>query len=113
MGRAERVKKRQAEALIEVVLSNDLSALKSLLDGGADVNLTDVNAQDRAGETALMKAAFNGHVSIVEMLLAGNADLELKNNDGETALTLAESIGQIRVVELLEGAASSINMTTS
>ncbi len=42
-----------------------ISAVKILIDAGADVNVRDAD-----GETCLMKAAFWGHIEVVELLLA-------------------------------------------
>ena len=62
--------------------------MEHLLLHGADVNI-----QTRYGNTALMLAAFNGHLSCVEYLLSRGADVKKRNSAGNTALMLAESSG--------------------
>ena len=42
----------------------------------------DVGAAKRAGSTALTKAAYGGHSSIVEALLAAGASVDTQNKDG-------------------------------
>jgi serine/threonine protein kinase len=63
-----------------------------------------LNANDELGETALMKAAENGHGAIVRALLAHGADASRKNVFGQTALMLAEAKGHADIVALLEQA---------
>jgi ankyrin repeat protein len=49
-----------------------------------------VDAQDEDGNTAMMSAARNGSLDIVELLLKAGADPNLKNNRGKTAADLTE-----------------------
>eukprot|EP00961_Rhodomonas_salina_P134342 1806886-Rhodomonas_salina.1 len=56
-----------------------------LLKGGE----ADVNEADREKQTALMMASANGFDSIVEMLLAHNARIDLKSNGNKNALHYA------------------------
>lgn len=51
-----------------------------LLKAGADPN-----SGDRAGRSPLMFAAAQGRVELVEVLLAGGADVEAKAANGRTA----------------------------
>ena len=53
----------------------------------------DVNARDRAGDTALHDAARFGHDSVVDVLLSGKADTSIRNNHGQTALDVAAEHG--------------------
>jgi ankyrin repeat protein len=45
-----------------------------------------VNAQNKNGETALMIAADNDQVEMVEALLEAGADANLADNESETAI---------------------------
>ena len=51
--------------------------VKLLADKGANVNVASVG-----GNTALMKAAQNGHDSVLNTLIEAGADLRQKNDDG-------------------------------
>ena len=53
------------------------------------------------GHTALHAAAFGGHASVVNVLLAAGADRELRTSYGKTALDYAEQQCQHEVVKLL------------
>ncbi|CAO3628540.1 unnamed protein product [Mucor fragilis] len=60
-----------------------------------------VDSTDNEGETALLKAAYNGHYHVVEYLLDSNANIHQKDKDGWTALHNACSRGYFRIVRLL------------
>ncbi|KAG1121308.1 hypothetical protein G6F42_012552 [Rhizopus arrhizus] len=60
-----------------------------------------VDSTDKEGETALLKAAYNGHYHVVEYLLDSNANIHQKDKDGWTALHNACSRGYFRIVRLL------------
>ena len=72
-------------------------AVRALLDHGADVNY-----QDRAGITALMRAVTRKKSSIVKVLLAAGADRTLKSKDGESAVDMARDRGDTETQKLLE-----------
>ena len=59
--------------------------VRLFLDGEMDVN---VRLKD-SGDTALMRAAGEGHLDTVKVLVDYGADVNLKNNNGDTALSLA------------------------
>ncbi len=50
----------------------------------------DINAVDDGGNTALHDAVRGGFGSVIELLAARGADLDIANADGQTALALAE-----------------------
>lgn len=76
------------------------SAVRLLLDRGADVNATcDCPNTGYGGSTALMLAAHGGHLESVEALLGKGADVNQSNERGETALTRADNP---RIVQLLK-----------
>jgi ankyrin repeat protein len=77
-------------------LEGDTARVKVLLNHGANVNATDLE-----GRTALMFAAINLHLDIVEMLLERGADVNARANDGATALMLAASCGDAAIVQAL------------
>jgi hypothetical protein len=61
----------------------------------------DINARNRHGMTALMKAAFFGHEPVVRVLLERGADPNLIRNDRFTALALAAFFGHAETVKTL------------
>uniref|UniRef100_A0A8C6UCU5 SOCS box domain-containing protein n=1 Tax=Neogobius melanostomus TaxID=47308 RepID=A0A8C6UCU5_9GOBI len=60
-----------------------------------------VNAQTHEGETPLFLAARLGHVSVVKLLLKGDADIDLQTNDLSCPLYTAVDGGHTEVVKLL------------
>jgi ankyrin repeat protein len=82
--------------LLRVAESGDVDELLRLLP-----RVVDINARNRHGMTALMKAAFFGHEPVVRMLLEHGADPNLKRNDSFTALALAAFFGYGEVVKTL------------
>ena len=64
-------------------------------------NCFSVNAQDSYGNTALIAAAGNGHLDLVDFLIEQGADQNIKNNDGETALIVAATNNHDDVMDFL------------
>ena len=77
--------------------TGDLEQLDELLNQGADVN-----AGDRTGVTALMRAAYHGQLAMVRALIFYGADPTKKDRSGLTALMMAEYGGHDEIVEALE-----------
>jgi ankyrin repeat protein len=84
--------------LVESARQGFISTVRDCLAQGADVNAT-----DRFGKTALMRAAFNNHFDIVASLIESGADVNAKDRDGQTALMYAASALNSEVMELLLG----------
>jgi len=82
--------------LLRVAESGDVDELSRLLP-----RVIDINARNRHGMTALMKAAFFGHEPVVRVLLEHGADPNLMRNDSFTALALAAFFGYGEVVKTL------------
>lgn len=113
------------------VSHRDREILRTILNAGADVNITNdvysgetilmsvagmglteaveellaaganVNARNKTGQTALMWAAANGHADIVQLLIAEGADTTAVDQNGQTALMMAATPGHKNVVSLL------------
>ncbi|CAG8565108.1 14124_t:CDS:2 [Funneliformis caledonium] len=60
-----------------------------------------VDLEDQTGETALLKASYNGHSSVVAYLLQKKASVIQKDNDGWTALHNASAQGYLQIVKYL------------
>ena len=69
-------------SLITASGAGDLSTVKALISGNADVD-----AKRGDGITALMSASQNGHLDVVQALLAAKAEVNAKLPSGFTALT--------------------------
>lgn len=82
--------------LWRVCESGDVDELQRLLP-----RVHNINARNRHGMTALMKAAFFGHESLVRLLLERGADPNLMRNDRFTALALAAFFGHAETVRTL------------
>ncbi len=76
----------------------DLARVRTLIGGGADVNLA-----DKEGWTALHAAAQGQSVEVAAVLLDAGAQIETKDGHGNTALFRAVSayVGNGAVIELL------------
>jgi hypothetical protein len=70
----------------EVSNRNPVDAVNLLIEAGANVN-----ALTPKGDSPLHMAAFDGKPEIVRALVAGGADLQLKNANGKTALEVVEA----------------------
>lgn len=76
----------------------DYRTLRLLVDAGADLNAT-----DRWGRTALMKAANAGHTETVKALMQFDPKPEInaRSIDGNTAITFAAQHGRLETVQQL------------
>jgi len=62
----------------------------------------DVNAVDESGESALHKAAKNGHVIVCNVLIKRGSRPDLQNREGKSALDLAREHNHLECVEYLQ-----------
>ena len=83
--RAQSVSEK-ADALSDAARKGDAAAVKKLLDDGVDVN-----TKFRYDRTALSFAADRGHVEVVKVLLAHNADVTISGN-GEVQLAASAKL---------------------
>ena len=93
---------RAADApLADAVQQLDRATIRSLLEGSANVNASQVD-----GMTALLWAAYHDEVEIVGELVRAGADVQASNRYGVTPLSLACTNGNVAMVErLLEAGA--------
>ena len=86
------------------VQANNYDDVKAALVKGCSAN-----ASDNFGETALMKAAEQGHKDIMELLLEYGAYPDFTDKrDGDTALIKAVKRGQTRTVEVLLNSSANL-----
>jgi serine/threonine-protein phosphatase 6 regulatory ankyrin repeat subunit B len=101
------VKEQQQEPLINAASNGDLRRVKALLaSGGSDVNSRLIQFDD---VTALMTASYEGHLEVVQALLAAKANVNARRNDGGTALMMASQEGHLEVVRALLDAKADVN----
>ncbi len=109
---------RAKQDLLTAAGRGDLTAVNALLQkAGADVN--DAKETALGPTTALMKAASNGHLEVVQALLGAKADVNAMRardsgpkdqlGDGATALALASQNGHLNVVQALLAAKADVN----
>ncbi|KAG7388808.1 Leucine-rich repeat serine/threonine-protein kinase 2 [Phytophthora boehmeriae] len=87
--------------LTEAARVGDLALVNELVQGGADIDV-----QDEIGNTALIMAAWEGHMDVAKYLVEQDADKEAKNNFGNTAMIMAAWNSHSDIVRFLhvEGA---------
>lgn len=77
-----------ATALFAAVESDDIGALRELLDVAVDLD-----PQDDKGRTPLMIAAIRGHRASYHMLLEAGASLQVTDHKGVPAITYVKAFG--------------------
>jgi uncharacterized protein len=82
--------------LLDAIQGNDVDLSVLLVNRGANVSVSDDD-----GVSALIQAAYLGHDTVVQALLAHGADIAHVNNEGITALVAAASEGHNTVVQRL------------
>lgn len=93
------------ELLILSAQDGDLEMVKQLVE---EENVV-VNIQATNGSTALMAAAWYGHLHIVQYLYHQEANINLQDNDGSTALMYAALNGQRDIVRYLVEHGANVN----
>ncbi len=68
-----------------------------------------VNAKDKRGDTALIRAARVGHADRIKALIAAGADVNAKDEDGITALMQAAFYTNADIVKALIAAGADVN----
>ncbi|WYZ35404.1 hypothetical protein EsH8_X_000051 [Colletotrichum jinshuiense] len=86
------------ETAIDVAtLAGKASAVKALIDGGANVN----TVPGAEGWSLLMSAVSSGSIKTVQLLIESGANVATQTSWGETALSLAALSGQEAIANLL------------
>jgi ankyrin repeat protein len=79
----------------------DTEIMDLLLENGADINSA-LKGRDAAGWTALLFAAVNGDIELVEYLILHGANVNHTSDEGSTALSLARQEKYKELVSLLK-----------
>jgi len=106
--------------LIPLILKGEKDKIQLQIDRGADLNCREVVSLHGDGEQVgdnntypLLIAAKEGYKDIVELLLNGGAEINIKGLFEETALHLASRNGHKDVVKLLIAKGAKINLKDS
>jgi len=97
------------EALWTAVVLGDIGRVQEALRADAAVNADIKAPKVFVGQTALMRAAYDGHVAIVRLLLKAGANVNAKDREGSTALLSAATRGHVEIVRLLLKASADVN----
>lgn len=100
-------KQKADDSFFQAAFDGDLETVKKQL------KTVDVNSQDADNFTALMYAAFEGHVEVAKLLLKEGADVSLVNNQNRNALMFASTSPSAEMVKLLIDAGSDVNLEDS
>jgi ankyrin repeat protein len=93
-----------ANDLVDAAKEGDSAAVRSLLDGG-----TDVDAREVDGSTALHWAVYEDDLDVVQTLIDAGADATIATREGATPMSLASLIGDARMIDLLLNAGADPN----
>jgi ankyrin repeat protein/mRNA-degrading endonuclease RelE of RelBE toxin-antitoxin system len=86
-------------------------AAKALLDNGANVNVKTLNnATFLDGVTPLDSACLTNNLSIVKLLIASGANVNVQNKDGQTSLDIATQKRSFDIVNILTMAGANPNI---
>ena len=99
---------QQTPSLIDSKQSNGFTPLIiATYNGQAEISTiliqhgADVNAQDKAGNTALMGLCFNGNTALVKLLLNNKVAVNTLNFNHASALIFAATFGHVDIIKLL------------
>jgi ankyrin repeat protein len=100
------------EELLECARYGETDAVRAILEVHSTTNNELVNTTDSGGSTALHKAAANGHINTVSLLLFKGA-MHIQNENGATPLHWAAGAGKNAVCQLLLDHFDAISKTSS
>jgi ankyrin repeat protein len=72
----------------------------------------DIHTKNYEGSNGLIMASYNGHASIVKLLVDAGLDVNLRTKDNSTALTCAAHSGRTEVMKVLCEAGADVNVNT-
>ncbi|XP_018652671.1 putative fetal globin-inducing factor [Schistosoma mansoni] len=116
----DQIKDDPKKQFIVAAENNDLSTIRSLIESakqkGADgeVELRELlSAKDQDGYTALHRAAYGGHVEVLQYLMKYGANINNRTEDGWTPLHSAAFWNKLSCVQLLISAGADLNALTN
>jgi hypothetical protein len=81
-----------------------VEAAGNLIERGANVNARD------HGQTPFLRAAQNGHLQVMRLLMEHGADIDAQDDDGRTALMIAAGAADPEMVRLLLERGAKVNL---
>jgi ankyrin repeat protein len=100
---------RMGRELVLAASEGDVGRVRAVLSQGAAV---DYKLPDN-GTTALIAAARNGHLAVVEILLTSGADINEIDHDVGTALYWAAFNGQVNTMKFLIAKGGKMNCSSA
>ena len=94
--------------LLEAVISGDVPTVQRLLENWGNMHTTDVPEASPLSE-AMLRAAKDGNMSMVSLLIAKGAPVDIKDQQGDTPLLLAAGKGHEIVVKCLLEKGAKVN----
>jgi len=95
--------------LLDASFRGNVGKVEEALGRGANVN-----CQHFMGTRPLHRAAMNGHVEVVQFLLAAGADPNARvTEDGNTPMHTAADFGYKKVAQILFAAGADLNATNT
>ncbi len=85
----------QKNSIVDIVSKNDLKAVKTALDQGADIN-----SQDKDGRSLLLIATVKKYIEMANLLVSYKADVNLQDHQSDSAFLYAGASGQTELVKL-------------
>ena len=95
--------------LLDAAFAGEIGAVKQLIAIGVDVNWPD----EELGDKALHRAAMEGHVEIMRLLMDNGADINAADAFGERPLHYAADAGHMEAVRQLIERGAQVNAVDS
>ena len=101
--------KEPANSIWVSAKKGDIESIRQHIAFGTDLN----SVGSSRDETALIIAACQGHIEIVDLLIKEGVDLNIQNNEGVTAQFCAVFFGRTEIVQILSDAGADPNIVMS
>lgn len=96
------------EQMVGMARKGDIEKVKELIGKGANIDASD----KKYNATALMWAAHEGHIEILNYLIANRATIDASKPSGQTSLWFAAQKGQLEAAEILIKNGANVNAVT-
>lgn len=100
------------DAFVSAAIEGDVNKMRALLVEGVDVN-GHAGFASHYMHPALIQAAANDHIQVIQFLLANGADVNVRGRDNLTPLMAASDAGHQEIVRLLISNGADVNAVNS